>query len=62
MINTPSKYWPMHKEVWWEEHSKLNFNQRVDVLRNPHSTLGKKLQERVHIMVMDELGLNKKNN
>ena len=62
MVNVPSKYWPLHKEVWWEEHGKLNYNQRIAVLSNPHCAVGKKLAERVHHLVSDELGLNKKNN
>ena len=60
MISVPSSYWPIHKDVWWEEHGKLNYNQRIAVLTNPHSVVGKKLAERVHILVSDELSLNKK--
>ena len=62
MINVPAKYWPLHKQMWWEEHGKLTYNQRIAVLSNPHSTLGKKLQERVHNMVSDKLELNKNKN
>ena len=62
MISVPSSYWPLHKDVWWEEHGKLNYNQRIAVLTNPHSVIGKKMSERVHVLVSDELGLNKKKN
>lgn len=59
MINVPSNYWPLHKVVWWEEHSKLNYNQRIAVLTNPHSLVGKKLADQVDLLVSEELGLNK---
>jgi hypothetical protein len=59
-MNVPSSYWPLHKDVWWEEHGKLTYNQRIAVLTNPHNALGKKLAERVHVLVSEELGLNKK--
>ena len=59
MINVPSSYWPLHKAVWWEEHGNLNYNQRIAVLTNPHSVVGKKLAERVDLLVCEELGLNK---
>ena len=59
MINVPPNYWPLHKQVWWEEHGNLTYNQRVAVLSNPHSPLGKRLADKVHAMVLDELGANK---
>ncbi|MAH51913.1 hypothetical protein CMI37_39210 [Candidatus Pacearchaeota archaeon] len=62
MINLPQNYWPIHKDMWWAEHGKLTYNQRVAVLSNPHSILGKKLAQRVHGMVMDILAPNKKEN
>ena len=62
MNNIPSDYWPTHKEVWWAEHRKLNYNQRIAVLDNPHSQVGKKLAERVHTKVLQELEPNKKEN
>ena len=62
IMNVPTNYWPMHKEVWWEEHGKLNYNQRIAVLDNPHSPLGKRLAEKVHQIVMGEMPVNKKKN
>ena len=62
MNSVPSNYWATHKQVWWEEHGKLTYNQRIAVLDNPHAPLGKRLADRVHDITMDECTPNKNKN
>ena len=58
MIEKDSRYWTMHKEIYWGELLGLDQDIQNNIINYPHSREAKLLEERVDILIEEKLVLN----
>ena len=58
MIEKDSRYWAMHKDIYWSELLELDQEIQNDIIKYPHSKEAKLLEQRVDILIEEKLVLN----
>ena len=58
MIEKDSRYWALHKEVYWNELLGLDQEIQNDIITFPHSKEAKLLEKRVDRLIEERLVLN----
>ena len=58
MIEKDSRYWALHKEIYWGELLDLDQDIQNDIINHPHSKEAKLLERKVDILIEERLVLN----
>ena len=60
MIEKDSRYWAMHKEIYWRELLDLDQDIQNDIIKYPHSREAKLLEIRVERLIEAKLSFPEK--
>jgi hypothetical protein len=60
MIEKDSRYWAMHKEIYWRELLDLDQDIQNDIIKYPHSREAKLLEIRVERLIETKLSFLEK--
>jgi hypothetical protein len=58
MIEKDSRYWAMHKEIYWDELLDLDNVVQAHIVEHPHSKEAKLLEKKVDRLIEERLVLN----
>tara|TARA_B110001454_G_C12441068_1_gene317846 strand:+ start:416 stop:592 length:177 start_codon:yes stop_codon:yes gene_type:complete len=58
MIEKDSRYWMMHKEIYWNELLELDQEVQNNIINYPHSKEARLLESKVDRLIEERLVLN----
>ena len=58
MIEKDSRYWTLHKEIYWKELLELDKKIQTKIMSNPDCTEAEMLEKKVNRIIEDRLVMN----